>query len=100
VARRLELTDLAKALWRLREPKPLSKAFAMRSTKYIASALKRPRSAGLVKEALVGDTRYVYLTERACGLLALLGYSLEEVACGDTALRLIRRLTSAISGAA
>jgi len=35
-----------------------------------------------VKEAVVGDARYVYLTERACGLLALLGYSLEEAGCG------------------
>jgi len=95
VARRLELTDLAKALWRLRQPKPLSRAFAMRNTKYIASALERLRSAGFVKEAAVGDTHYVYLTERACGLLALLGYSLEEVVCGDTALRLIRRAAGA-----
>ncbi|WP_460024347.1 hypothetical protein [Infirmifilum sp. SLHALR2] len=49
---------------------------------------------------MVGDTRYVYLTERACGLLALLGYSLDEVACGESALRLIRRGASAASGAA
>jgi len=40
---------------------------------------------------VVGDVRYVYLTERACGLLALLGYSIEEVACGESALRLLRR---------
>jgi len=46
---------------------------------------------------VVGDTRYVYLTERACGLLVLLGYSIEEVACGDAALRLIRRVASATS---
>jgi len=95
VARRLELTDLAKALWRLRQPRPVSKAFAMRNTKYIASALERLRSAGFVKEVAVGDTRYVYLTERACGLLALLGYSPEELVCGDAALRLIRRAAGA-----
>jgi len=40
---------------------------------------------------VVGGTRYVYLTERACGLLVLLGYSIEEVVCGESALRLIRR---------
>jgi len=39
----------------------------------------------------LANARYVYLTERACGLLALLGYSLEEVACGEAALRLLRR---------
>jgi len=55
------------------------------------------RSAGLVREAVVGDMRYLYLTERACGLLALLGYSVEEVACGESALRLIRRGASAAS---
>ncbi|UNQ73742.1 hypothetical protein [Infirmifilum sp. NZ] len=49
---------------------------------------------------MVGDARYVYLTERACGLLVLLGYSLEELACGDAALRLTRRGASAASGAA
>jgi len=41
--------------------------------------LERLRSTGFVKEAVVGDVKYAYLTERACGLLALLGYSLEEV---------------------
>ncbi|PLJ77412.1 hypothetical protein [Infirmifilum sp. SLHALR2] len=91
VARWLRLTGLAKALWRLRQPKPLSRAFGTRNTRYIASVLERLRLAGLVKEALVGDVRYVYLTERACGLLALLGYSLEERACGEQAFRLIRR---------
>jgi len=90
VARWLELTGLTKALWRLREPKPVSRAFATRNSRYIASALERLRAAGLVREAVVGDVRYVYLTERACGLLALLGYSIEEVACGDSALRLLR----------
>jgi len=90
VARWLELTGLARTLWRLRQPKPLSRAFGTRNTKYIASALERLRSAGLVKEVVVGDTRYVYLTERACGLLALLGYSIEEAACGESALRLLR----------
>jgi len=49
---------------------------------------------------VVGNVRYVYLTERACGLLALLGYSIEEVVCGEAALRLIRRGASAASGAA
>jgi len=49
---------------------------------------------------VVGDTRYVYLTERTCSLLALLGYSPEEALCGDTALRPIRRGASAASGAA
>jgi len=91
VARWLELTGLTATLWRLRQPKPLSKAFGTRNTRYIASALDRLRSAGLVKEVVVGDVRYVYLTERACGLLALLGYSAEELACGDAALRLLRR---------
>jgi len=91
VARWLELTGLTKTLWRLRQPKPLSKAFSTRNTKYIASALERLRSAGFVKEAVVSNVRYVYLTERACGLLALLGYNLEEVACGEAALRLLRR---------
>ncbi|WP_460025521.1 hypothetical protein [Infirmifilum sp. SLHALR2] len=45
----------------------------------------------------MGNTRYVYLTERACGLLLLLGYSIEEVGCGESALRLIRRATGATS---
>jgi len=71
VARRLELTGLTKTLWRLREPKPLSRAFGTRNTRHIASALERLRSAGLVREAVVGDVRYVYLTERACGESAL-----------------------------
>jgi len=100
VAGWLELTGLTKTLWRLREPKPLSKAFGTRNTRHIASALERLRSAGLVKEAVVGDVRYVYLTERACGLLALLGYSPEELACGEQALKLIRRAAGAASGAA
>jgi len=91
VARWLELTGLTKTLWRLREPKPLSRAFGTRNSRYIASALERLRAAGLVREAVVGDVRYVYLTERACGLLALLGYSIEEAACGESALRLLRR---------
>jgi len=69
VARWLELTGLARTLWRLRQPKPLSKAFGTRNTKYIASALDMLRSAGFVREAVAGDLRYVYLTERACGLL-------------------------------
>jgi len=88
-----------KTLWRLRQPRPLSRALATRNTRYIASALEKLRSAGFVKEAVVGNVRYVYLRERACGLLALLGYSLEEVACGDAALRLIRRGAGAASGA-
>jgi len=91
VARWLELTGLAKTLWRLRQPRPLSRAFGTRNTRYVASALERLRLAGFVREAVVGDARYIYLTERACGLLALLGYSVEEVACGDEALRLLRR---------
>jgi len=90
-ARWLELTGLTKTLWRLRQPRPLSRAFGTRNTKYVASALERLRSAGFVKEAVVGNVRYVYLTERACGLLLLLGYSSEEVACGESALRLLRR---------
>jgi len=45
VARWLELTGLTKALWRLREPKPLSRAFATRNTRYVASALERLGSA-------------------------------------------------------
>jgi len=93
----LELTGLAKTLWRLRQPKPISRAFGTRNTRHIASALERLRSAGFVKEAVVGNVCYVYLTERACGLLALLGYSIEEVACGEVALRLIRRGASAAS---
>jgi len=97
VAGWLELTGLTKTLWRLREPKPLSRAFGTRNTKYIASALERLRSAGLVKEAIVGNLRYVYLTERACGLLVLLGYSIEELVCGESALRLIRRGAGAAS---
>jgi len=91
VARWLELTGLAKTLWRLRQPKPLSRAFGTRNTRHIAAALERLRSAGFVREAVMGNTRYVYLAERACGLLALLGYSLEEVACGDAALRHLGR---------
>jgi len=91
VARWLELTGLTKALWRLREPKPLSRAFGTRDSRHIASVLERLRSAGFVREAVVGNTRYVYLTERACGLLLLLGYSLEDLVCGDTALRLLGR---------
>jgi len=87
-------------LWRLREPKPLSKAFDTRNTRHIASALERLRSAGLVREAVVGGTRYLYLTERACGLLLLLGYSIEELACGEQALRLIRRAAGAASATA
>jgi len=99
VARWLELTGLTKTLWRLRQPRPLSRAFGTRNTRYIASALEKLRSAGFVKEAVVGNVRYVYLAERACGLLLLLGYNLEEVACGDAALRLIRRGAGAASGA-
>jgi len=45
VARWLELTGLTKTLWRLRQPKPLSKAFATRNSRHIASALERLRSA-------------------------------------------------------
>jgi len=83
VAGWLEATGLAKTLWRLREPKPLSRAFGTRNTRHIASALDRLRSAGFVREAVVSNVRYVYLTERACGLLALLGYSPEEMVCGE-----------------
>jgi len=90
-ARWLEPSGLAKALWRLRQPKPLSKAFGTRNTRYVASALERLRLAGFVREAVVGNVRYVYLTECACGLLLLLDYSLEEVACGDAALRHLGR---------
>ncbi|PLJ77271.1 hypothetical protein [Infirmifilum sp. SLHALR2] len=96
----LELTGLARVLLRLREPKLLGKAFGTRNTRHIASALDKLRSAGLVREAVVGDVRYVYLTGRACSLLALLGYSLDEVACGEAALRLIRRAAGAASGTA
>jgi len=97
VAGWLEPTGLTKTLWRLRRPKPLLKAFGMRNTRHATSALERLRSAGLVREAVVGNMRHVYLTERACGLLALLGYSIEEAACGDAALRFIRRGASATS---
>jgi len=100
VARWLELTGHARTLWRMRKPKPLSRAFGTRNTRHIASALDKLRSAGLVREAVVGDVRYVYLTGRACSLLALLGYSLDEVACGEAALRLIRRAAGAASGTA
>jgi len=100
VARWLELTGLAKTLWRLRQPMPLSRTFATRNTRHIALALERLCSAGFAREAVVGDLRYVYLTERACGLLLLLGYSIEEAVCGDAALRLIRRGAGAASGAA
>ncbi|WP_460025252.1 hypothetical protein [Infirmifilum sp. SLHALR2] len=44
--------------------------------------------------------RYVYLTERACGPLVLLGYSLEELMCGGAAFRLISRLASSASSTA
>jgi len=98
VARWLELTGLTRTLWRLRQPKPLSKAFGTRNSRHIASALERLRSAGLVKEAVVGNARYVYLTERACGLLLLLGYSVEELACGEDALRLLGSYRSKLSG--
>ncbi|PLJ77983.1 hypothetical protein [Infirmifilum sp. SLHALR2] len=87
----LELTGLVRTLWRLRQPRPVTKAFGTRNSRYIASALERLRSAGFVKEVVVGDTRYVYLAERACGLLLLLGYSPEELMCGEAALRLIWR---------
>ncbi|PLJ76768.1 hypothetical protein [Infirmifilum sp. SLHALR2] len=96
-ARWLELTGLTKTLWRLREPKPLRRALGTRNSRYIAGALERLRSAGLIKEAVVGNVRYVYLTERACGLLALLGYSPEDVVCSDAAMRFIRRGASAAS---
>jgi len=69
-----ELTGLTKTLWRLRQPKPLSKVLGTRNTRHIASALERLRSAGLVKEAVIGNAHYLYLTERACGLPLLLGY--------------------------
>jgi len=65
------LTRPTKTLWRLREPKPLRRTFGTRNSRCTASALDRLRSAGFVKEAAVGDARYVYLTERACGLPAL-----------------------------
>ncbi|PLJ77133.1 helicase HerA-like domain-containing protein [Infirmifilum sp. SLHALR2] len=91
VARWLELTGLTKTLWRLRQTRPLSRAFGTRNTRYIASALEKLRSAGFVKEAVVGNVRYIYLTERACGLLVLLGYSVEEAACGESASGLLRR---------
>jgi len=45
IARWLELTGLTKTPWRLRQPKPLSKAFATRNSRHIASALERLRSA-------------------------------------------------------
>ncbi|PLJ78504.1 hypothetical protein [Infirmifilum sp. SLHALR2] len=96
----LELTGLARTLWHLSQPRPLSRAFGTRNTRHIASALGRLRSAGFVREAVVGSVRYVYLTERACGLLALLSYSPEEVACGERALKLIRRGAGAVSGTA
>jgi len=100
VAGWLELTRLARVLLRLREPKLLGKAFGTRNTRHIASALDRLRSAGFMREAVVGNVRYVYLTERACGLLALLGYGIDEVTCGESALRLIRREAGAASDAA
>ncbi|UNQ73069.1 hypothetical protein [Infirmifilum sp. NZ] len=100
VAGWLGLTGLTGALCRLREPKPLSRAFGTRDSRHIASAFERLRSAGFVREAVVGDVRYVYLTEQACALLALLGYSVEEAACGESALRFIRRAAGAASGAA
>jgi len=65
VAMWLELTGLVKTLWRFWEPKPLSKAFGTRNTMYIAATLERLRVAGLVREAIVGDTCYIYLAERA-----------------------------------
>ncbi|UNQ73560.1 hypothetical protein [Infirmifilum sp. NZ] len=71
VARWLELTGLAKTLWRLTQPRPLSKAFSTRNSRYIASTLERLHAAGLVREAVAGGTRYVYLTGRACGKAAL-----------------------------
>ncbi|WP_460025128.1 hypothetical protein [Infirmifilum sp. SLHALR2] len=40
VARWLELTGLTKALWRLREPRPLSRAFAARNSRHTAAALE------------------------------------------------------------
>jgi len=38
VARWLELTGHARTLWRMRKPKPLSRAFGTRNSRYIASA--------------------------------------------------------------
>jgi len=98
VARWLELTGLTRTLWRPRQLMPLSKAFATRNSRYIASALERLRLAGLVKEAVIGNVRYVYLTGRACGLLVPLGYSSEGLMRSDAALRLIRRGAGVASG--
>jgi len=47
--------------------------------------LYRPRERGLVENAC-----YLYLTEKICGLLALLGYSNEELACGEATFRLLK----------
>jgi len=43
------LTDLTGTLWRLRQPKPITRAFGTRNTKHIAIAPERLRSAGLVE---------------------------------------------------
>jgi len=94
----LELTGLTRAPWCLRQPKLLTEAFGTRVTRHIAATLERLCPAGFVKEAVVGNVRYVYLAERACNLPVLLGYSIKEVACGDAALRLIRRAAGAASG--
>ncbi|PLJ77140.1 hypothetical protein [Infirmifilum sp. SLHALR2] len=97
VARWLELTGLTRTLWRLRQPRPLSNSFSTRNSRYIAVALERLRSAGLIKEAVVGK-RPLRLPHRgACGLLVLLGYSSEELMCGKATLRFIRRRASAAS---
>jgi len=69
-------------------------------TRHTALVLERLRSAGFVKEAVVGDTRYVYLTERACGLLVLHGYSAEDLACSERELKLISYGASAASATA
>jgi len=90
VAKWLELTGLVKQLLRLKQPRPVSRAFGTRNMAHIARALYRLRSLGLVEEATLGNVRYVYLTERACKLLVLLGRKPEELACGDVALKLLK----------
>ncbi|PLJ78649.1 hypothetical protein [Infirmifilum sp. SLHALR2] len=90
VAKWLELTGLVKQLLRLKQPKPVSRAFGTRNMAHIARTLGRLRSLGLVEEATLGNVRYVYLTERACKLLALLGCKPEGLACGDAALKLLK----------
>ncbi|UNQ72670.1 hypothetical protein [Infirmifilum sp. NZ] len=52
VSRWLKLVSLARNLWRLRQPKPLSKSFATKNTRQTASGPERRRLADFVKRSI------------------------------------------------